>query len=99
MGNKNNPQPALPKLSKFLEQLLDLRLIKAGRRLVQDQLSGRNIQSTRNGHHLLNGDRIRRELALEDQREIEPSKSLPCPPGNCAPPNGAKQGRLAPEAN
>ena len=63
------------------------------------QQFGRDIESPSDGHHLLNSYRIRRELALKVQMEIEPGKSGSGTLGNCTPTDSAKPGRLAAKAN
>ncbi len=45
-------------LTDHREELVDLALVEARRRLVEDQHLGRDVDRARDGHHLLHGERV-----------------------------------------
>src|SRR6516225_9957729 len=99
VGDKNDPETVFPELAQFAKEFFDLRLVETRRWLVQNQKFGRNIKGARNGHHLLYGDRVGRELAVDVKSDFEPGQCRTRTPADRTPADRPQPGRLTAKAD
>ena len=94
-----DPDPLLAQAAHQGEELLDLVFVQAGRRLVEDQHPGGDVQRPRDAHHLLDRDGIAGNLASYVDGKCQPGHRRLGPPGHQAPADGPQARRLAAKAD